>query len=194
MATKKAPRLILLDSCSYFRLGISFRPILYRLTGDPEYVLKVLPELDDEFQRNSRLKTKFWWASQNEHRDERAANRCELIGHKANAAKLTYSYIRQYAVDNDSMVSPIDVKVLCVARVLDGIVVTDDVAMQSIAEAFSIPYFSTLDLLKLFHERNKASPSEIDSLLAYWEYEKDFPTSFAAIKAWRNTLTKATAK
>lgn len=188
MATRTSPRLILLDSCSYFRLGISFRPILYRLTGDPEYVLKVLPELDDEFQRNSRLKTKFWWASQNEHREERATNRCKLTGHKAHAAKLAYTYIRQYAVDNNSTVSPIDIKVLSAARVLDGIVVTDDLGMQGIADAFSIPCFSTLDLLKLFHERDKASPSEIDSLLAYWEYEKDIPTSYVAIKVWRAGL------
>jgi len=67
MAESKMPKLILLDSCAYFRLGVSFRPLLFRLTGDPEYALKVLSDLDCEYNRNPRLKTKFWWVNQKEH-------------------------------------------------------------------------------------------------------------------------------
>ena len=74
MATSNAPIIVLLDSCSYFRLGASFRPILRKLEGDPEYALKVLAELDREYRKSSRHKTKFWWAGQKEHADERAAN------------------------------------------------------------------------------------------------------------------------
>ena len=75
MADPRAPVVILLDSCSYFRLGLSFHPILVRLLGDPEYVLMVIEELDREYARSSRLRTKFWWANSEEHRNERKSNR-----------------------------------------------------------------------------------------------------------------------
>lgn len=185
----KAPKLILLDSCSYFRLGVSFRPILFRLTGDPEYVLKVLSELDREYNKNPRLKTKFWWVNQKEHSEERAANCFTPMGKKANAANVAFSYVNQHAIDSNITVSFIDKRVLSVGYACGGIVVTDDLAMQGIAETFGIAYFSTLDLLKLMYERGKATLSDIDAVIEYWEYEKDFPTSFAAIKAWRQKLT-----
>ena len=65
---------------------------------------------------------------------------------------------------------------------------TDDLAMQGIAEAFSIACYSTLDLLKLMYVRGKATLADIDTVIDYWEYERDLPTSFAAIKSWRQSL------
>jgi len=188
MAASKTPKLILLDSCAYFRLGVSFRPILFRLAGDPEYVLKVLSELDREYNKNPRLRTKFWWVNQKEHAEERAANCFTPMGKKINAVRLAFSYIDQYAIDNNITVSLIDKRVLSVGYACGAIVVTDDLAMQGIAETFGISYYSTLDLLKLMYERKKATFADIDAVLEYWEYEKDVPTSYAAIKSWRQTL------
>ncbi len=188
MAKKKPPTLILLDSCTYFRLGISIRPLLSKLTGDPEYTLKVLAELDKEFNKNPRLKTKFWWASHKEHADERATHCYTPTGKKAQNAKIAFSFITQYAIDNGVAVSLIDKQVLSAGYACGGIVVTDDIAMQGIADTFGIRCFSTLELLKLMYDRGRASLEDIDEVLQYWEYEKDFPTSFASIKAWRTTL------
>ncbi|MBR7180628.1 MAG: hypothetical protein IKD42_03330 [Kiritimatiellae bacterium] len=188
MATSNAPIIVLLDSCSYFRLGASFRPILLKLEGDPEYALKVLAELDREYRKSSRLKTKFWWAGQKEHADERAANCFTPSAKKANEVRIAFSYIDQYAVDNNISVSFIDKRVLSVGYACGGIVVTDDLAMQGIAKAFGIECFSTLALLKIMYVRGKAALSDIDRVIDYWEYERDLPTSFAAIKAWRQTL------
>lgn len=188
MAAPKSLKLILLDSRSYFRLGVSFRPILFRLTGDPEYELKVLAELDREYNKNPRLKTKFWWANHKEHSEERAANCFTPMGKKVNAVKVAFSYINQYAIDNNITVSFIDKRVLSVGYACGSIVVTDDLAMQGVAETFGITCFSTLDLLQLMYERGMATLSDVDAVIEYWEYEKDLPTSFAAIKAWRQKL------
>lgn len=186
--SRPSTRIILLDSCAYFRLGVSFRPILYRLEGDPEYVLKVLSELDREWAKNPRLKTKFWWAAQKEHVEERSANCYSPKGKKAEDARLAFSFVNQYAIDNDIPVSYIDKRVLSAGYACGGIVVTDDLDMQRIAEMFSIEYFSTLDLLKLMYVRGKATLSNIDSVLEYWTYENDCPTGIASIKAWRDSL------
>ena len=191
MAASKAVKLILLDSCSYFRLGVSFRPILFRLAGDPEYALKVLAELDREYSKNARLKTKFWWVGQKEYTEERAANCFAPMGKKVNAVRVAFSYIDQYAIDNNITVSLIDkreLSELSVGYACGGIVVTDDTDMQGIAKTLGISYLGTLDLLKLMHERGRATLADIDAVIEYWEYEKDFPTSFAAIKEWRKTL------
>ena len=188
MAAPKAVKLILLDSCSYFRLGVSFRPILFRLAGDPEYALKVLAELDREYSKNARLKTKFWWVGQKEYAEERAANCFAPMGKRVNAVRVAFSYIDQYAIDNNITVSLIDKRVLSVGYACGGIVVTDDTAMQGIAKTLGISYLGTLGLLKLMHERGRATLADIDAVIEYWEYEKDFPTSFAAIKEWRKTL------
>jgi len=185
---RNSPTIILLDSCAYFRLGISFRPILFRLAGDPEYVLKVLSDLDREYNRSSRLKTKFWWAGQKEHSDERAANSYTPVGKKAETARLAFTFISQYARDNEISVSLIDKRVLSATYACGGIVVTDDVAMQGIAETFGINHYSTLELLRLMYVRDRVSLSDIDEVLDYWAYENDLPTSYEAIKSWRQTL------
>ena len=140
MAASKAVKLILLDSCSYFRLGVSFRPILFRLAGDPEYALKVLAELDREYSKNARLKTKFWWVGQKEYTEERAANCFAPMGKKVNAVRVAFSYIDQYAIDNNITVSLIDKRVLSVGYACGGIVVTDDTDMQGIAKTLGISY------------------------------------------------------
>ena len=189
MSSSKKPRLVLLDSCSYFRLGISFRPLLFRLTGDPEYVLKVLADLDREYGRNARLKTKFWWANQKEYAEERAANLFTPKGKKANAVRLAVSFINQYAIDNDISVSYVDKRVLSIGYACGGIVVTDDLAMQGIADTLGIAYFTTLDLLKLMYARGRVNLRDIDAIVEYWEYENDLPTGFSAIKTWRKSLS-----
>jgi len=188
MAGPQTPVVMLLDSCSYFRLGLSFRPILVRLLGDPEYVLMVIEELDREYARSSRLRTKFWWANSEEYKNERKSNCYRLKGKKAKDAALVFSYIDQYARDNNIGVSLIDKHVLSATYTANGYVVTDDVDMQSVAAAFGIKVFSTLQLLQLLYERGKIKIEEIDSVIEYWEYENDLPTGFAAIRTWRNGL------
>lgn len=187
-AVKPLKKIILLDSCSYFRLGASFRPILFKLEGDPEYELKVLADLDKEYSKNARLKTKYWWAGTSEFVEEREANRFVPSPRRVNAVRLAFSYINQYAIDNNISASLIDKRVLSVGHAMSGIVVTDDLAMQSLAETFNISWINTLGLLKLMYERGKATIEDIDSIIEYWKYEKDFPTSFHTIKDWRATL------
>lgn len=115
-------------------------------------------------------------------------NRFVPSSRRVNAVRLAFSYINQYAIDNNISASLIDKRVLSVGHAMSGIVVTDDLAMQSLAETFNISWINTLGLLKLMYERGKATIEDIDSIIEYWKYEKDFPTSFQAIKDWRATL------
>lgn len=188
MAKPCPPKVILLDSCSYFRLGISFRPILIRLDGDPEYELKVLADLDREYSKSSRLQTKFWWAKHPEYKNERLTNCYTPHGHKAKAAQITFTYIDQYARDNGVGISLIDKRVLSAGYACGGVVVTDDTDMQGVATIFGISYFTTLDLLKLMYKRGRITVEEIDRVIDYWKDENDLPTCFSSIRTWRESL------
>ena len=132
--------------------------------------------------------TRFWWAGQKEHSDERAANCYTPVGKKAENARLAFTFITQYSRDNEISVSLVDKRVLSAAYACGGIVVTDDVAMQGIAETFGINHYGTLELLRLMYVRDRVSLSDIDEVIDYWTYENDLPTSYEAIKSWRQTL------
>ena len=101
---------------------------------------------------------------------------------------MAFTFITQYSRDNEISVSLIDKRVLSAAYACGGIVVTDDVAMQGIAETFGINHYGTLELLRLMYVRDRVSLSDIDEVIDYWTYENDLPTSYEAIKSWRQTL------
>ena len=51
------------------------------------------------------MKIKFWWVGQKEYAEERAANCFAPMGKKVNAVRVAFSYIDQYAIDNNITVS-----------------------------------------------------------------------------------------
>ena len=57
---------VILDSCSYFRLAQSIRPLLKNEFGKEKYCLGVIKELEEEYEKNPTLKHKFFWVNQNE--------------------------------------------------------------------------------------------------------------------------------
>lgn len=52
---------VLLDSNVYFRLARSVHPLLNQEFGEHRYCLYVIPDLDAEFRKNPRLRSKFHW-------------------------------------------------------------------------------------------------------------------------------------
>jgi hypothetical protein len=62
---------IIVDSCSYFRLAQSIRPLLKTPFGKEKHCLGVIKELDKEYEKNPTLKHKFFWVNQKEFSDNR---------------------------------------------------------------------------------------------------------------------------
>jgi len=62
---------IIVDSCSYFRLAQSIRPLLKKPFGKEKHCLGVIKELNKEYERNPTLKRKFFWVNQKEYADYR---------------------------------------------------------------------------------------------------------------------------
>ncbi len=62
---------IIVDSCAYFRLAQSIRPLLKTPFGREKHCLGVIKELDEEYEKSATLKNKFFWVSQQEYGDNR---------------------------------------------------------------------------------------------------------------------------
>lgn|SRR5664280_730841 len=66
---------ILVDSNAYFRLAQSIYPLLNVEFGDRRYCLYCLKELQDEYNKSSRLKNAFSWVNDPEY----VKNRSHLL-------------------------------------------------------------------------------------------------------------------
>lgn len=63
---------ILLDSNSYFRLAKSIHPLLFQPFGETRNTLYVLPELEQEYAKAPRLRSKFPWVTDPEYQSNRS--------------------------------------------------------------------------------------------------------------------------
>jgi hypothetical protein len=114
---------ILLDSNSYFRLAKSVHPLLFQTFGDSDYCLYVLPELDDEFSRQPRLKAKFPWVENEEFRRNRD-KRLPLSKQQKRDRQTAYDFLWDYVQNELPGPSRVDCIVLSYGYVLGIEVVT----------------------------------------------------------------------
>ncbi len=168
---------IIVDSCSYFRLAQSIRPLLKTPFGKEKHCLGVIKELDKEYEKNPTLKHKFFWVNQKEFSDNRkkcfspTRNQSSEINH-------AFFFIREFARDEQLGVSKIDIKGLAYTYVLKIPVVTDDSDMLEVAKEFSILSYKTLELLKLMMDNDFVAMKQIRSIASYWIYQNDTPKSY----------------
>jgi hypothetical protein len=165
---------IIVDSCSYFRLAQSINPLLKAPFGKKGYCLGVIKELDKEYEKNSNLKNKFFWVSQQEYVDNRqdcfSPNRSQL-----SESNNTFFFIREFARENQFSVSDVDITGLSYAYVLKIPVVTDDSDMLKVAKEYGISTYKTLSLMKLMLDNGFITKEKIKSIVSYWAYENDKP-------------------
>lgn len=166
---------VLLDSNAYFRLAPSIRPLLNELFGKaPQYSLYVLAELDDEYNASTRLRHKFEWMGNSEHRQDRKAKRYELHGNARAEALNAFGFLVSYADSQRLNLSREDLKALAVGFVKGIPVVTDDGEMRRVAEAHSIECWNSVKLLKVMVTTDDAALEPLQ------DRRRDRPHGFAA--------------
>lgn len=178
-----APKVILLDSCAYFRLARTIRPLLAVTFGHPPpFSLFVLEVLDKEYLSNSRLRNKFEWLNQDEFREDRLRKRYNCKGKWASEAELAFSYLDAYAKSNKLTLAPEDLKALAAGIVRQIPVVSDDGDLCRTAEAHGIECWGTLKLLKIMKECGRISQAKVHELLDYLDQENDLPMGKATLR------------
>lgn len=168
---------IIVDSCSYFRLAQSIRPLLKISFGREKHCLGVIEELDKEYEKNPTLKNKFFWVSQREFSENRkdCFSPTKIQRSEINHA---FFFIREFARGNQFGVSEVDIIGLAYAYVLKIPVVTDDSDMLEVAREFEIKTYNTLELMKLMVNSGLMKMKQIRAIVAYWVYQNDTPKSF----------------
>ena len=171
-----APRVILLDSCAYFRLARSIHPLLAGIFGPiPPYSLYVLAALDDEYLTSSRLKNKFEWVNGKEYREDRKGKKYACRGKWAAVAANAFSFLAGHVKEHRLLLAPEDLKALAVGFARHIPVVSDDGAVRQVATAHAIECIGTLDLLKIMVECGRIDMAKVAQVLEYWDHENDLP-------------------
>ncbi len=168
---------ILLDSNVYFRLARSVHPLLDREFGESRYCLYVIPDLDAEFRKNPRLRSKFHWVGGPDYTANRQTP-LSLSRQQRKEILRAYDFMFNHARTEGLGVSPVDVRALATAYVLDVQVVTDDQDMLRLAGDFGIETMNTLALMRLMLDAGRIDMDRVRQIAAYWQYEKDTPAGF----------------
>lgn len=165
---------ILVDSNSYFRLAKSIHPLLFQEFGEEKFCLYVLKELNEEYERSRRLKTKFPWVGDIEFEE----NRRHYLNVGRNQRKdieQAFDYIWAHIQTEQPGPSRIDATYLAHAYILGLTVVTDDRDMLAVAGAFGIKVKKTLELMRLMCDVGHITESKVKELVDYWRYDGDTP-------------------
>ena len=168
---------IIVDSCSYFRLAQSIKPLLKISFGKKKHCLGVIEELNKEYEKNPTLKHKFFWVTQKEYADNRK-NCFTPTRTQRSEIKHAFFFIREFSRENQFSVSEVDIVALSYAYVLKVAIVTDDSDMLEVAKEFCIPTYKTLEILKLMMDNKLITLKHIRAVASYWVYLNDAPKSY----------------
>ena len=168
---------ILIDSNVYFRLAQSIHPLLQVEFGKEKYCLYVIKGLQEEYEKNPRLKNKFSWVNEPEYKKNRA---CGLNISKKSQQEIArvHDFIKNHAKYSYPGLSKVDITALAHAYVLDIPIVTDDSDMLDLAVEFNIKTLKTLELLKLMLDCHRIDITIVRQIAAYLNYGDDKPKSF----------------
>lgn len=175
MAQKK----IIVDSNSYFRLAQNIHPLLCQPFGSDQTTLYIHAELNDEFRRSPRLKTKFHWVVEKAYTDNRSRS-ISLTQDQKVEIDAAYGYLWEHVKDAfltpyGKGPSPIDTRIVATACVLGIAVVTDDRDMIQLAKEFEVATFSSLGVMKLMLEAGHIDEDKVNQVVEQWMYDNDTP-------------------
>ena len=168
---------IIVDSCSYFRLAQSIRPLLKRGFGEGKHCLGVIQELDKEYAKNPTLKHKFFWVNEEEYAENRKKCFSPTMSQRSEIDHAVF-FIREFPRDKQWGVSGVDITALSYAYVLKIPIVTDDSDMLVVAKEFGISTYKTLEVLKLMLDSGVVTMKDVRSIASYWTYQNDAPKSY----------------
>lgn len=191
------PRIYILDSCAYFRLARSIRPLLGQVFGTPpHYKFFVIRRMVDEHLGNPRLKNKFHWISEPEIQKEISSGTYTPKAKKRESVEEAMSFLNSYVeetyiAEQRPGPSPADLEALAVAYAIPGIVVSDDKNLCETGEAFEIKTISTIDLLEKLILDKIITQNDLQTIADYWDYDNDLPMGRREFRDRIKALRKA---
>lgn len=175
--------LVLLDTCSYLRFAKRIRPMLGIKFGQKEYEITILPEIEKEVLRSSRLKHNFpWFISDKEIANERLSRQLKFSKEEKqaldNATSVIYNWVLMNAKNYKTPPSPTDCKVLALGQIRNAIVVTDDLSMHTLANEFQIPILHGYELLKKMLTAKLVDKELVKEIYSALDENSDLPRTW----------------
>ncbi len=196
---------ILVDSNTYFRLAQSIKPLLEIVFGCNRYCLYIIDGFEGEYYKSSRLKTKFYWAKQEEFKKNRRKKITRSNKQKKEIEHL-YDFVWNAAQSFDFEggseskekgklpPGPVDCDAIATAKILNLPIVSDDKDLVMLAKEFDIEVWSSLKLLKLMLDEKHINEDKIIEIVSFWKNTSDLPWNFKNdINLYFNTF-KLTSK
>lgn len=181
---------VLLDTNAYLRLAKRIQPLLGVEFGQVPYALFILKLVEDEVNRQTRLKVKYPWFDNENFVEERLANRIRLSKAEQRIIEVATSVLQQHVAINASDFtiggrsppSRVDCYCLAFGQVRPAIVVTDDIGMHVLAEAFELPIWHGPELLKKLQAAKMINNDNIRETYAALENNRDTTKKWDAAK------------
>lgn len=182
--------LVVLDTNLYLRLAKRVRPFLGVPFGAKQYVLVILPDVEEEVRRSARLKFLFPWFDGSEHDGERKAKALRLSVAERQELDAMTTILRQSVLEdaqtftNEGRTPPseTDCRVLALASLRDGIAGTDDMGMHLLAGKFDITVWHGWELLKRMKSGKMIDNPLIRDIFDALERNNDLPRSWRDAK------------
>ena len=165
---------IILDTNVYLRLGNSIHPLLFKSFGLKNYTLYLIKGFQKEFERNSRLKNKFYWVNEREYKENRQY-KLNISKNNREDIKLTNSFFWEQNISENLGLSRVDAEAASYASVLNIPLVTDDKGMINLCKTHNVEVWGVLDLLELMYESEHIKVDELRAIIGYLQYNKDLP-------------------
>jgi hypothetical protein len=182
--------LVLLDTNTYLRLAKRLRPLVGRKFGQKDYEITILKAVEDEVNRNARLKYQNPWFDEANLVQERIAKQVRLSAAEKAEITAIQSVLRSHVVDNISAFSvgrrsppgATDCWLLAFAKMRCAIVVTDDLGMHVLADDFELVAWHGYELLDKLRSAKEASNTMIEEIYAALEANGDLTATWREAK------------
>ena len=165
---------ILLDTNAYLRLAYNLHPLLFQEFGKKNYTLYVIDDFQKEFDRNPRLKNKFYWVNEPEFEENRK-KRIKVSRQNKKDISVAQSVIWEENIARGLGSSKPDIRALAFGFVLDIPVVTDDNDMVNLGKVLGIEVWGILVLMKVMYDNKHVGIKELKGLVDYMDYNNDLP-------------------
>jgi hypothetical protein len=182
--------LVLLDTNAYLRLAKRVRPLLGKPFGQKSYVLTVLKDVEDEVQRNPRLRHDYPWFGADSLATERLAHSPRLSAQEkttlAAVTSLLHGLVQsdpgKFMTKGRSPPSRTDCRVLAFGQIRPAIVVTDDLGMHELAGMVGLNIWHGPELLKKMLSAKLIDNELVREIYAALEANNDLTATWVAAK------------
>lgn len=185
----KFPPVLIVDSCSYLRLGAHVHPYFWGPHADFE--IRCIEQTEAEIQKQ-RIVSALRWPTRDPHpalrkkwklaptasesKDVAAAEE-ELFEIAEELLSESIEHRRKFDSQGDAIafLSPVDLKLLATAFHFKYGLMTDELALTLVAKHLNLKVFSAMQMLHYCLGRQYIDDAKVDQVILRWHAEKDLP-------------------